>query len=114
MELQQLPWSNHDVLRVIQNGRIKEHLERVSMETVPRLSYLLQRALVRIARETQRLARTLAMCSKQEVCSALRIVLSPALADSCIKVMPVSSPNRPSKSIRRHFLFTETGSGESQ
>ena len=86
MELQQLPWSNHDVLRVIQNGRIKEHLERVSMETVPRLSYLLQRALVRIARETQRLARPLAMCSKQEVCSALRIVLSPALADSCIKV----------------------------
>jgi ankyrin repeat/BTB/POZ domain-containing protein 2 len=52
VELQQLPWSNHDVLRVIQNGRIKEHLERVSMETVPRLSYLLQRALVRIARET--------------------------------------------------------------
>ena len=86
VELQQLPWSNHDVLRVIQNGRIKEHLESVSMETVPRLSYLLQRALVRIARETQRLARPLAMCSKQEVCSALRIVLSPALADSCIKV----------------------------
>lgn len=89
VELQQLPWSNHDVLRVIQNGRIKEHLERVSMETVPRLSYLLQRALVRIARETQRLARPLAMCSKQEVCSALRIVLSPALADSCIKVICV-------------------------
>jgi ankyrin repeat and BTB/POZ domain-containing protein 2 len=89
VELQQLPWSNHDVLRVIQNGRIKEHLERVSMETVPRLSYLLQRALVRIARETQRLTRPLAMCSKQEVCSALRIVLSPALADSCIKVTPV-------------------------
>ena len=86
VELQQLPWSNHDILRVIQNGRIKEHLERVSMETVPRLSYLLQRALVRVARETQRLARPLAMCSKQEVCSALRIVLSPALADSCIKV----------------------------
>ena len=88
VELQQLPWSNHDILRVIQNGRIKEHLERVSMETVPRLSYLLQRALVRVARETQRLARPLAMCSKQEVCSALRIVLSPALADSCIKVHP--------------------------
>ena len=34
VELQQLPWSNHDILRVIQNGRIKEHLERVSMETV--------------------------------------------------------------------------------
>ncbi|EFX81975.1 hypothetical protein DAPPUDRAFT_302879 [Daphnia pulex] len=98
VELQQLPWSNHDVLRVIQNGRIKEHLERVSMETVPRLSYLLQRALVRIARETQRLGRPLAMCSKQEVCSALRIVLSPALADSCIKAC-----------LRAAAMFTVSG-----
>jgi ankyrin repeat/BTB/POZ domain-containing protein 2 len=86
VELQQLPWSNHDVLRVIQQGRAREHLERVSMETVPRLAYLLQRALVRVAREAQRLARPLGMCSKHEVMSALRIVLSPALADSCTKV----------------------------
>ncbi|KAF4524417.1 hypothetical protein B566_EDAN009333 [Ephemera danica] len=85
VELQQLPWSNHDVLRVIQQGRAREHLGRVSMETVPRLAYLLQRALVRVAREAQRLARPLGMCSKHEVASALRIVLSPALADSCTK-----------------------------
>ena len=56
------------------------------MEAVPRLSYLLQRALVRVAREAQRLTRPLAMCSKQEISSALKVVLSPALADSCIKV----------------------------
>lgn len=86
VELQQLPWSNHDVLRVVQQGRVREQLDRVSMEAVPRLSYLLQRALVRVAREAQRLTRPLAMCSKQEVSSALKIVLSPALADSCIKV----------------------------
>ncbi|XP_064078331.1 ankyrin repeat and BTB/POZ domain-containing protein 3-A-like isoform X2 [Macrobrachium nipponense] len=85
VELQQLPWSNHDVLRVVQQGRVREQLDRVSMEAVPRLSYLLQRALVRVAREAQRLTRPLAMCSKQEVSSALKIVLSPALADSCIK-----------------------------
>ncbi|XP_043223308.1 ankyrin repeat and BTB/POZ domain-containing protein 2-like isoform X3 [Amphibalanus amphitrite] len=85
VELQQLPWSNHDVLRVIQNGRIKDQMERVSMETVPRLSYLLQRAIVRVAREAQRLARALGMCSKQEVLSALRVVLSPALSDTCSK-----------------------------
>nr|CAD7258854.1 unnamed protein product [Timema shepardi] len=85
VELQHLPWSNHDVLKVIQNGRIKEHMERVSMETIPRLSYLLQRALVRIGRESQRLSRPLRMCSKQEVCSALKITLCPALADSCTK-----------------------------
>ncbi|XP_021925814.1 ankyrin repeat and BTB/POZ domain-containing protein 2 isoform X2 [Zootermopsis nevadensis] len=85
VELQHLPWSNHDVLKVIQNGRLKEHMERISMETIPRLSYLLQRALVRVGREVQRLACPLGMCSKQEVCSALRVILCPALADSCTK-----------------------------
>lgn len=85
VELQHLPWSTHDILKVIQNGRVKENMERVSMETIPRLSYLLQRALVRIAREAQRLSRPLHMCSKHEVASALKIVLCPALADSCIK-----------------------------
>lgn len=86
VELQQLPWSNHDVLRVIQQGRVREQLDRLSMDAVPRLSYLLQRALVRVAREAQRLTKPLAMCSKREISSAFKIVLSPALADSCIKV----------------------------
>lgn len=87
VELQHLPWSNHDVLRVIQNGRVKESMERVAMETIPRLSYLMQRALVRLAREAQRLAKPVGMCGKQEVASALRIILCPVLADSCIKVI---------------------------
>ncbi|XP_015588276.1 ankyrin repeat and BTB/POZ domain-containing protein 2 isoform X2 [Cephus cinctus] len=85
VELQQLPWTHHDVLRVLQNGRTREHMEQVSMETIPRLSYLLQRALVRIGRETQRLAKPLGLCSKHEVYSAFKIVLCPALADSCTK-----------------------------
>ncbi|XP_076231181.1 ankyrin repeat and BTB/POZ domain-containing protein 2 isoform X2 [Calliopsis andreniformis] len=85
VELQQLPWTHHDVLRVLQNGRTREHMEQVSMETIPRLSYLLQRALVRIGRETQRLAKPVGLCSKQEVYSAFKIVLCPALADSCTK-----------------------------
>ncbi|XP_063224309.1 ankyrin repeat and BTB/POZ domain-containing protein 2 [Bacillus rossius redtenbacheri] len=85
VELQHLPWSSHDVLKVVQNGRTKDHMERVSMETVPRLCYLLQRALVRVGREAQRLSRPLGLCSKQEVCSALKITLCPALADSCTK-----------------------------
>ncbi|XP_044582479.1 ankyrin repeat and BTB/POZ domain-containing protein 2 isoform X2 [Cotesia glomerata] len=85
VELQSLPWSHHDVLRVLQTGRAREHMDLVSMDTIPRLSYLLQRALVRVAREIQRLARPLGLCSKHEVASALKIVLCPALADSCIK-----------------------------
>ncbi|KAL1122546.1 hypothetical protein AAG570_002876 [Ranatra chinensis] len=85
VELQQLPWSNHDVLKVLQSGRVRSSMEWVAMETVPRLSYLLQRALVRIGREAQRLSKPLAMCGKHEIASALRIILSPVLADSCIK-----------------------------
>lgn len=85
VELQRVPWSNHDILKVMQNGRLREHLGQISMETVPRLAYLLQRPLVRIARETQRFSKTLGMCTKQEVSGSLKVVLSPALADSCIK-----------------------------
>ncbi|XP_076665560.1 ankyrin repeat and BTB/POZ domain-containing protein 2 isoform X3 [Andrena cerasifolii] len=85
VELQQLPWTHHDVLRVLQNGRTREHMDQVSMETIPRLSYLLQRALVRIGRETMRLAKPVGLCSKHEVYSAFKIVLCPALADSCTK-----------------------------
>ncbi|XP_044011583.1 ankyrin repeat and BTB/POZ domain-containing protein 2 isoform X1 [Aphidius gifuensis] len=85
VELQQLPWTHHDVLRVLQNGRTREHMEQVSMETIPRLSYLMQRALVRIGRETQRLSKPLGLCSKHEVYSSFKILLCPALADSCTK-----------------------------
>lgn len=81
-----MPWSSHDILRVIQNGRLRDEAERVAMETVPRLSYLLQRAMVRVSREAQRLSRPLGMCSKREIATAFRIILSPAMADSCNKV----------------------------
>ncbi|KAL1509279.1 hypothetical protein ABEB36_004041 [Hypothenemus hampei] len=85
VELQHLPWTNHCILRVLQSGRCKEHMTRVSVETIPRLSYLLQRALVRIARETQRLSSTLGICTKHDITVSFRIVLCPPLADSCIK-----------------------------
>ncbi|XP_066146696.1 ankyrin repeat and BTB/POZ domain-containing protein 2 [Euwallacea fornicatus] len=85
VELQHLPWTNHCLLRVLQSGRCKEHMSRVSVETIPRLSYLLQRALVRVARETQRLSSTLGICTKHDITVSFRIVLCPPLADSCIK-----------------------------
>ncbi|XP_037934171.1 ankyrin repeat and BTB/POZ domain-containing protein 2-like [Teleopsis dalmanni] len=109
VELQHPPWSQHCILRVIRNGRFKEQAERVSVETVPRLGYLLQRALVRIAREVQRLSTNLGLCSKQEVAGAFKIVLCPALADSCIKAclraaamfaVPGDSALKQSKSAR--------------
>ncbi|CAH0561413.1 unnamed protein product [Brassicogethes aeneus] len=85
VELQHLPWTNHCILRVLQSGRCRELMNRVSVETIPRLSYLLQRALVRLGRETQRLASTLGICTKHDITVSFRIVLCPPLADSCIK-----------------------------
>lgn len=43
VELQQPPWSQQDVLRCLQQGRARDQLARLHMETLPRLSYLLQR-----------------------------------------------------------------------
>ena len=59
VELQHYPWSNGDVLRLLQQGRLKNQLMRISMECVPRLSHLLQRPLIRIACEAQRFSKTL-------------------------------------------------------
>lgn len=85
VELQHPPWSQYCLMRVIRTGRCRELADRVSAEAVPRLGYLLTRALVRIAREIQRLSSLLGLCSKHEVAGAFKIVLCPALADSCIK-----------------------------
>lgn len=60
-------------------------MSRVSVETIPRLSYLLQRALVRLGRETQRLSSNLGICTKHDVMISFRIILCPPVADSCIK-----------------------------
>ncbi|KAL7020206.1 hypothetical protein ACKWTF_011416 [Chironomus riparius] len=85
VELQHPPWSQYCLMRVIRTGRCKDFSDRISAEAVPRLGYLLTRALVRISREIQRLSSILGLCSKHEVAGAFKIVLCPALADSCIK-----------------------------
>lgn len=109
VELQHPPWSQHCLLRVVRTGRCREYSERISLETIPRLGYLLQRALVRIAREIQRLSTGLGLCSKHEVAGAFKIVLCPGLAGSCIKAflraaamfgVPGDSSLRQSKSSR--------------
>ncbi|RWS28717.1 ankyrin repeat and BTB/POZ domain-containing protein 2-like protein [Leptotrombidium deliense] len=84
VELQHLPWSSHEILRVLQQGRLKNFISRISMEAVLRLSYLLQRPLVRIAREAQRFCRVFGICSKNEIISSIKVILSTNLADTCI------------------------------
>ncbi|XP_053599891.1 ankyrin repeat and BTB/POZ domain-containing protein 2 isoform X2 [Plodia interpunctella] len=85
VELRCVPWTASEVTRALQAGRCKEIAHRMAPDAPPRLAYLLQRALVRIAREAQRLSQNFGFCSKHEVAGAFRIVLSSPLADSCIK-----------------------------
>ncbi|XP_072942209.1 ankyrin repeat and BTB/POZ domain-containing protein 2 isoform X2 [Epargyreus clarus] len=85
VELRCVPWTAGEVTRALQAGRCKEMATRMASDAPPRLAYLLQRALVRIAREAQRLSQNFGFCSKHEVAGAFRIVLSTPLADSCIK-----------------------------
>ncbi|XP_034825710.1 ankyrin repeat and BTB/POZ domain-containing protein 2 isoform X2 [Maniola hyperantus] len=85
VELRYVPWTAGEVTRALQSGRCRELAARMAPDAPPRLAYLLQRALVRIAREAQRLSQNFGFCSKHEVAGALRIVLSTPLADSCIK-----------------------------
>ena len=59
--------------------------DAIAMDILPRLSYYLQRTLVRLAREAQRLSRPVGVCGKENVLTALKVVLSPSLAISAVK-----------------------------
>lgn len=114
VEVQHTPWTQNCILKVIRNGRCREYSERVAIDTTPRLGYLLQRVLVRISREIQRLSSGFGLCSKHEVVTAFKIILCPALADSCIKAClraaamfaaPGDSALKQSKSSRAGLHF---------
>lgn len=75
-ELTQVPWTECEVLATLQKGSLRNLCGNVSIESLQRLAYLLQRPLVRIARETQRLSEAFNKCSKHEIRSACKIILS--------------------------------------
>ena len=78
VELQKLPWTHTDLCKAICQRTSMQESEVIGADLLSRLSYYLQRALVRISREAQRLAKSIGKCGKQEISSALKIVLSPA------------------------------------
>lgn len=87
-ELEEFPWTEEEVakvLRKVASGFTKGGGAPVfSPEAVKKLSGVLRRALIRISREAQRLSVMHCRCTRFEVQSAIRLILSWALADHCV------------------------------
>ncbi|XP_024138976.1 ankyrin repeat and BTB/POZ domain-containing protein BTBD11-A isoform X2 [Oryzias melastigma] len=82
-ELEDAPWSLGEV-----EGALRKDEELMVGDPPPeflaRLSALISRALVRVAREAQRLSLRYAKCTKHEIQSAVKIVLSWTISVNCI------------------------------
>uniref|UniRef100_A0AAQ5Z9B5 BTB domain-containing protein n=1 Tax=Amphiprion ocellaris TaxID=80972 RepID=A0AAQ5Z9B5_AMPOC len=82
-ELEDVPWSLGEV-----EGALRKDDELMvgdpPPEVLARLSGLVSRALVRVAREAQRLSLRYAKCTKHEIQSAIKVVLSWTISVNCI------------------------------
>ncbi|XP_062299690.1 ankyrin repeat and BTB/POZ domain-containing protein 3-A isoform X2 [Scomber scombrus] len=82
-ELEDVPWSLGEV-----EGALRKDEELMvgnpPPEVLARLSALINRALVRVAREAQRLSLRYAKCTKHEIQSAIKVVLSWTISVNCI------------------------------
>ncbi|XP_038664167.1 ankyrin repeat and BTB/POZ domain-containing protein 2 isoform X1 [Scyliorhinus canicula] len=83
-ELEEFPWTDEDIGKLLKRGRPGECGKPFSQEGVRRLSFLLRRVLLRVSREAQRLSVVHSKCTKFEIQSAIRLVLSWSLSESCI------------------------------
>ncbi|XP_041746579.1 ankyrin repeat and BTB/POZ domain-containing protein BTBD11-B isoform X2 [Coregonus clupeaformis] len=82
-ELEDVPWSLGEVESAL-NKDEELRMGVVSQEILARLSVLISRALMRVAKEAQRLSLRYAKCTKYEIQSAIKVVMSWTVSVNCI------------------------------
>ncbi|KAM6926940.1 ankyrin repeat- and BTB/POZ domain-containing protein 3-B [Lycodopsis pacificus] len=81
-ELEDVPWSLGEVASALSRDE-EMTLPLPPQDVLLRLSVLVSRVLVRVAKESQRLSLRYAKCTKYEIQSAIKIVLSWSVSTSC-------------------------------
>lgn len=82
-ELEDAPWSLGEVVSALSKDE-EMRLPTPPQDVLLRLSVMVSRALVRVAKETQRLSLRYAKCTKYEIQSAIKMVLSWTVSVNCI------------------------------
>ncbi|XP_056383644.1 ankyrin repeat and BTB/POZ domain-containing protein 2 isoform X1 [Hyla sarda] len=83
-ELEDFPWMDEDIGKLLRTGKGDGEMKwEFSQDAVRRMSVLLRRPLIRISREAQRLSVLHAKCTRYEIQSAMKLILSWALSQSC-------------------------------
>ncbi|XP_070791679.1 ankyrin repeat and BTB/POZ domain-containing protein 2 [Pituophis catenifer annectens] len=83
-DLEEFPWSEEDVEKILRKGKEVTKGRGFSPEAARRLSMLLRRPLIRISREAQRLSVMHAKCTRFEIQSAIKLIQSWSLSESCV------------------------------